>query len=168
MKETKDRLNNNKISAQSIILLFDSLRSMNSKMLVINLNGIVVDESCMKSLGEYVKTNKYIEYIYITSALISDRCIEVLTPYVINNNKILGLSFYRNKLITNKSIPLLIKIIESTKIDSLCIMETSISQKYVLVPLLLRNQLKAGLKTLDLFRKFVNYFCKTIPKNLNS
>ncbi len=70
-----------------------------------------INDECMKSLGEYIKSNKCIEEISLDSNKISDTGIEVLVPYLDDNTTFKQLYLSDNKGITDKSIPYLIEIV---------------------------------------------------------
>ena len=135
-------------------MLFDTLRTTNSSIKGILLSGNEqINDECMKSVGEYVKSNKSIEVILLARTKISDAGIEILAPYLDGNTTFEWLYLKDNNGITDKSIPLFLKIIESSHIQSIDILGTSISQKKVFVIPLASNTVKNGLSDLSLFEK---------------
>ena len=110
-------------------MLFNMLRTTNSSIKEIYLRSYKqINDECMKSLGEYIKSNKYIEGIKLDNNNISDAGIEILVPYLDDNTTFKELSLDGNKGITDKSIPLLLKMIESSHIEDMGIAKTSITQ----------------------------------------
>ncbi len=137
-------------------MLFDMLRTTNSsiKDIDLNYNKQINDES-MKSLGEYIKTNKSIEGILLSDNKISDAGIEILAPYLDGNTTFKQLFMHGNKGITDKSTPLLLKIIESSHIENMDINYTSITQENIVdvYVSLACNTFKYGLTKLNLSDK---------------
>ncbi len=114
-------------------MLFDVRRATNSSIKEVDLqNNKQINDDCMKSLGEYIKSNKSIEEISLSSNKISDTGIEILVPYLNGNTTFKRLYLYENKGITDKSIPLLLKMIESSHIENMDIKLTSITQKNII------------------------------------
>ena len=134
-------------------MLFDMLRTTNSsiKEMWLNNNRQINDE-CIKSLGEYIKYNKSIEVISLNSNKISDAGIEILAPYLDGNTTFKELDLNYNKGITDKSIPLLLKMIESSHIENMDIRGTSITQENIIdiCISLAWNTFKYGSTKLDL------------------
>ncbi len=137
-------------------MLFDMLRTTNSsiKDIDLNYNKQINDES-MKSLGEYIKTNKSIEGILLSDNKISDAGIKILAPYLDGNTTFKRLDLSGNKGITDKSTPLLLKIIESSHIENMDINYTSITQENIVdvYVSLACNTFKYGLTKLNLSDK---------------
>ncbi len=106
------------------------LRITSSSIKEINLRfNEQIDDECMKSLGEYIKSNKSIEEILLGSINISDTVIEILVPYLDGNTTFKRLSLIGNRGITDKSIPYLVKMIESSHMHDLNISGISIKQR---------------------------------------
>lgn len=130
------------------------LRAANSSIKRISLSGHTnIDDKCMRSLGEYIKSNIYIGHIDISWNPVTDTGVEILAPYLYDNTTFKQLNLFGNKGITDKSIPMLIKIIESSHIEYIYIKRTSITQWNVLVIPLAYNVLKSGSNKLDLWNK---------------
>ncbi len=129
------------------------LRTTNSsiKDVYLNFNKEINDE-CMKSLGEYIKHNKSIEGILLARTKISDAGIEILVPYLDGNTTFKGLNLSLIGGITDKSIPLLLKMIESSHIGNIDISYTSITQEDIIdvCVLSISNAFKYGSTKLDL------------------
>ncbi len=114
-------------------MLFDILRAINSSIKEVELDyNNQINEECMKSLGEYIKSNKSIEGISLGYNKISDAGIEILASYLDGNTTFKRLMMDWNKGITDKSIPLLVKMIESSHIENMGIDGTSITQKNII------------------------------------
>ncbi len=137
-------------------MLFDILRTTNSfiKQVYLRDNKQINDE-CMKSFGEYIKYNKTIEEISLSYNTISDAGIEIFAPYLDGNTTFKSLYLKVNEGITDKSIPLLLKMIESSHIENLSVYATSITQKNMIniYVFLATNIIKYDSTTLDLSEK---------------
>ena len=132
-------------------MLFDILKTTNSSLKHIYLSrNKQIDDNCMKSLGEYIKSNKSIEKIWLNDISISDAGIGILVPYLDGNITFKVLWIGDNKGITDKSIPLLMKMIESSCIENVDIRSTSITQMNIIYVLSACNRIKYGSINLDL------------------
>lgn len=109
-----------------------------------------MDDDCMKAFGEYVKSNKHIETVEISSAQISDAGIEILAPYLEGNTTLRCLRLGWNKKITDKSIPLLMKMVETSRIEVMNINETSVTRTDMFIAPLTCNIIKNGTSILNL------------------
>ena len=108
----------------------------------------------MESVGNYIKNNPYIEIIivgnyYSESNEITDKGIEILSPYLEGNKTFKEFRFNGNKGITDKSIPSLMKMIEKTVIINIVVTNTSITDKSIFVVPLVNNILKHGYDKID-------------------
>lgn len=110
----------------------------------------LIDDNCIQSLGELLQNNNTIEQIDIGSNKISDKGIEELLPFSSNNSILNSLNFSKCKGITNKSIPLLIELIEKSKIKNINILGSGITEKNVLVIPLAKSILSD-----DIVNKFI-------------
>ncbi len=137
-------------------MLFDMLRTTNSSIKDIDLSANKqINDECMKSLGEYIKYNKSIEMMWLNNNNISDKGIEILAPHLDGNTTIKYLGLYYNEGITDKSIPFLLKMIESSHIEDIGLHETSITQDNIIdvcIPLA-NNIFKYDSNYLDLSEK---------------
>ena len=132
-------------------MLFDTLKTNNSSIKEIVLqHHKQTDDKCMKSLGEYIKSNKYIEIIWMNYDRISDAGIKILTPYLHGNTTFKALTLDWNKGITDKSIPSFMKMIESSCIEVIGIYFTPITQKNIIYTLSACNAIKNGSTSLIL------------------
>ena len=137
-------------------MLFDMLRTTNSSIKDVWLyRNKQINDECMKSVGECVKYNKYIEGISLIGNTISDTGIEIFVPYLNDNITFKGFFIESNKGITDKSIPLLVKMIESSHIEGMGIYDTSITQENIVdvCVSLACNTFKYGLTKLDLSQR---------------
>ena len=109
----------------------------------------------MESLGNYIKNNPHIKIIILTNYYserneITDKGIEILSTYLEGNKTFKQFRFYGNKGITDKSIPILMKMIETSNIIITDIQRTSITDQNILVVPLVNNILKCGYDIIDL------------------
>ncbi len=142
-KELKNSLNANQITSNGAIILFDRLRRANSHIVDINLSfNYKMNEECMRSLGEYIKSNKSIGIINERYAQISDASIEILASYLEGSTSFKRLYFDGNKYITDLSIPLMTKIIQTSHVEYIGISNTSVTQTNILVVPLAHNTIK--------------------------
>lgn len=141
----------NKITSVGATELFDALKSNNStiKQVYLSYNN-KIDDTCLKSLGEYISKNKHIETISIGGALITDDGIQILLPYLEGNTSLKKFYLSENKGITDKSIPLLVKMIESSNLEDLTVMDSSITQKNPFEFSFIHNMIKCGKDQLQL------------------
>lgn len=147
----QNSLYQNKITSNGAIILFDSLRSMNSRIDDISLGfNTHIDDKCMDSVGEYIKNSKTIETIYLNNTNISDKGLEILASYIDDNIVLRRINFFGNERITETSIPLITKMIELSCIESFIVNGTSITQKRIFDMPIIRNQIKNGAKIIDL------------------
>ncbi len=137
-------------------MLFDSLRNSHSSVKYINIKfNKIFNEVSIKSLGEFIKQSKSIEQILLSDTLVSDSHIEILTPYLNENTTFKCLDISSNKDITDKSIPLMMKMIETSHIEKIRIYHTSITNQAMLeIPLAL-NALKHGANSMKIKIRFV-------------
>jgi len=134
----------NNITSKGASLLFDILNECKLFVERINLSSNWLDDNCMESLGEFIQNSQTIKDINIGYNKITDKGIEILLPYLIGNITIKGLNIYGNEGITDKSVLLLIEIIQKSNIDDIDINETSITNKNILIVPLVENKLKNG------------------------
>ena len=128
-----------------------------------------LDDECMNSLGEFIKTSQTIEHIDIGNAqmfyekinMISDFGIEMIKPYFFGNVSLKIFDVQRNRNITNKSISIFLEIVEKSCIESIDFNGTIGDVKKFGVHFLV-NKLKNGnLKELSLPNWFVFFMAIT-------
>lgn len=153
LKIWKSSLPKNKIGTNGATVLFDKLRESNSSIKKINLaNNLEINDLSMKSLGEYLKSNKNIEEIWLDSCKVSDTDIALLAHYLDGNKTFKHLSLHRNKGITDKSIPLLVKIIDSSHIEDIYLNDTLVTQKNAIIAPSTCKRIKHGANLFDVYQ----------------
>lgn len=152
---TKYSLGYNKITSKGAIKLFNTLQTVNSTVQQVSLAYNPVDDECMNSVGEFIRNSKSIERIQLGSKLMTDAGIEVLAPYLDGNMTLKHLSLFGNNKITDRSVELLSKIIDSSHLETVDIRETSIKQKNAIIIALACNSIKNKSETLDFTSRFV-------------
>ena len=108
----------------------------------------------MESLGNYIKNNPHIEIIDLINFSsernkITDKGIEILSPYLEGNKTFKKLKLDKNKGITDKSIPFLMKMIETLNIINIDTRETSITDPSIFLLPFIINILKYGYDKID-------------------
>ncbi len=101
-----------------------------------------IDDRCMKSLGEYMKNNKSIEFMIMSNTTISDEGIEILTPYLGGNTTFKSFIIENNEKITDKCVLSLVMMVESSHIQRLDIAGTLITQSRHISTKLVHNVIK--------------------------
>lgn len=154
INKNQHSLGYNNITSKGGIYLFDNLNKHKSTISKINLFNNKINDECMESIGNYIKNNPYIEIINLDNYSfkrnqITDKGIEILSPYLEGNKTFKQFIFYFNKGITDKSIPILMKMIETSNITNIDIGSTSITDKNILVVPLVNNILKYGYDKID-------------------
>lgn len=140
MQRLKHSLRNNRIASPGAINLLDTLKAIDAKVYNIMLDeNKQIDDECVKSLGEYIKYNKTIEEISLRGVQISDQGIELLVPYFDGNTTFKHLDLQSNRGITDKSVPLFVKLAELSHVEYIDLHSTSISQKKSLITSLAQN-----------------------------
>ncbi len=143
------RLHYNKITSKGASVLLTTLRESNSTILELALSGNEIDDECMEQLGEFIQSNQNLQVFYV-GRKITDRGIETLSKCMAGNTMLKELYLGYNEGITNKSIPLLIKLIESTHLEELLVQNSSITQINDFIIPLVHNVFKYGSSTLKL------------------
>lgn len=135
-------------------MLFDTLKTSNAKVIGVELGGNEkIGDECMASLGEYIKDNKSISDVRLDGTQVTDHGVEILASYLGGNTTFKRLVFDRCKGITDKSVPVLIKMIETSSIVSVDAYEASISDVGVFAAPISFNIIKRGSDNLDLSGK---------------
>lgn len=107
-------------------------------------NNKAINDTCMESLGEFIKSNKYIEAVYLKGDSITDAGIEIITPYLIGNTNLKNFDVFACLGITDKSLVLLMQMIESSHLEILGIGFTSITNQNTLIVPLVHNVIRHG------------------------
>ena len=101
----------------------------------------MLDDKCMEELGKYIQKNKNIETIDIGSNKITDTGIEILAPFIDETTSLQTFNISFCFGVTDKSIPLLIQMIQKSRIIDL--ISSQLKQDPFIVPLLL-NKIRYG------------------------
>lgn len=109
-----------------------------------------MDEVSIRAVGDYIKDNQYLEILDISRTGITDKSIEVLSDYLVGNNALKELYLNKNEGITGQSIPIIVKIIESSHIGCVRVTTAPKDQVNTLVIPLAQNVMKCELTVLDL------------------
>lgn len=104
----------------------------------------MLDDECMTSLGLYIKSSKSVERVDLSHNFITNQGIRILANYLDGNTSLRLLIINYQNEINDKSIPFLLKMIESSYIQGISIYGTSITRKNELAIPLARNVLKSG------------------------
>lgn len=151
IKMNQNSLTNNQITSVGVSMLLNVLRTSNSSIEKIHLNqNPIIGDDSMFSLGEYIKNNKNIEEINISYTQVSDTGIEILVPYFEGNSTVKRFYIDINQGLTDKSIPLLLKIIELSHIEDIGTRGTRITKYSDILVSLASNRIKYGSNVLDL------------------
>lgn len=134
----------NEITSNGVATLLNALAKQGIPTNKLYLNRNPIDNTCMKSVGEYIKQNKNLEEIGLSVTNISDAGIEIIAPYVCKNTTLTKIFFFGNQAMTDKSLPLFLKMIESTNIERIDLRNTAIQDvKPLLIPMI-HNMIRRG------------------------
>ncbi len=139
-----------KITSKGAIKLFNAFRTSNAKIRAFDVASKSINDTCIESLGEYIKSNKYIEEIAVSDAKFTDQGLEILAPYLDGNTTLKKLSFDNNLKLTDECIPSLLKMIQSSQIRDIGIEDTEIDQKHLLLAPLIINHFRYGSEYLEI------------------
>lgn len=140
----------NHLTSKGAVLLFNTFKRLNSTIRKLWLYRNRLDDECISSLGEYIKSNKTIEIMSIGSNLITDKGIELLAPYLEGNLTFKYLSLYGSRIITDKAITSLTRMVESSHIEDIDIRITLVTDENVLTIPLAHNVIQYGSPKLDI------------------
>ncbi len=141
------------ITSEGTSMICDTLRESGSKITTLSLQNNQLNDNCIFSLGEYIKDNRYIENICIDSNRITDEGIAILSTFMNGDTSLRRLSISGNKGITDKSIPILIKLIQTTRLEDVSMEYTSATHQNTLVIHLARNILRYGYKRMNFYNR---------------
>ncbi len=130
--------------------MFKSLKECNSIVVKLNISNNSLDDACMKSLGELIQNTQNFDTLNLSRNQITSKGIDTLLEYLIGNTVLENLTLFGNHLITDTSIPLLVKVIEQSRIGYLMLQDTSITRKNPLILPLADNVMKYEFKELNL------------------
>lgn len=129
------------MSSKGFEMLLESFIKRDAKYEGIYLENNIVGDACIDAIGKYIQLNKFIKEISFGVG-VSDKGIERLLPYMEGNIVLKKIDLRGNSGITDVSIPLLLKIIETSNIVNASIENTSIYQSNVLNASLIHNKVK--------------------------
>lgn len=157
--ENLNSLSGNQLTSTGASLLVNTLKVNQVTIMKIDLGmNLNLNDTCMKSIGEFIRCNNFIEQLNLRSTQISDTGIEMFVPYLNGNETFKYIDFTWNNRITDKSIPFLIKMIESSSIEKIVIKDTSITEQNILSIPLIENAIKHGSSVLNIDSKWVYHW----------
>lgn len=143
-------MDHNDLTSTGSSILFTSLVKSSLYLKQISLSGNGLDDSCLLLIGEYVQKNRVIESLGLGNNKVSDRGVKMLASSLNGHPSIRCIDLRNNKGISNKSLPTLIKVIESSRISTLHIYGTSVSNVDILAIYLAISDVKCGEDKIDL------------------
>lgn len=163
-------MNWNFMSSESTVMLLNSLKQNKMHLISINFQHNELDDDCLKAIGEYIVDNDRIESIWIgNNNKITDEGVKTLSTFIMNSKSLLILGLREIVNITNASTPALMQMIESSEIEELNIMGTSIVPQTIFAAALAINKLKHKAKSISFYGMEINdddvkRFCDGIRK----
>lgn len=136
-----------------VSMVFDTLREIKSTVKNINLAANEFDDECMPSIGKFIKESKFLISLNLSENYISDKGIEILCDSLVGNITLKELNLSNIEGITDKSVPLLMKLVESGYLEIINIEGTLISNKNVFVLQIAINSLRSSPKSIILYDK---------------
>lgn len=154
----------NKITSKGASLLFDFLREYKINVESIVLASNQIDDSCVTTLGDFLKGNLSIESIDLSGMMqdtygkLTDKGMETLSQYMDRSCSLKRLNISRNNLITDVGLPYLYKIITGSMIKELIFWGTSIKSSGPLIFVAIEmNKLKIGEPKISISNRYVCY-----------
>ncbi len=134
-------------------MLFDKLGESSMFLKCIDIYEMdIYGKDYVKLFCEYLQKkkekNKGMETLNLIKKNISDDEIEMLSKYLEGNNSLEGIYMFDNPLVTDRSVPTLLKIIESTNIKDLHATSTSIKNHKEIMIALAKNIVMKGFKAI--------------------
>ena len=126
------------------------MKEANSSVLKIHLSLNHLFDDCMKSLGEYIQANKFIEQVSIGYNSITATGIDILRPFLYGNNTFKCLSLGSCYGLKSETASTLSKIIESSRIESLDFNVIPLASNNLIAVSLVQNVLKCGSSKMNL------------------
>lgn len=142
--------------------MFNALKEYRSICSNISLEFNQLNAECMKSLGEFIQNNPYLERLILGVNSINDKGIGILAEYLVGNTALKFLDISRNIGITDASIPVITKMIESSHIIDITIFNTSISNENILIVPIANNKNKCGCTRLSLAQSLVIIYLRNM------
>lgn len=134
--------------------LLERFEKAQCKMNFIGISSNNIDNSCMVPLGKFLQRNPTFRGIRIGHQ-IDDEGINAISPYLMKETELRTFDVGGNKRITDKSIPIISKILEKSQISSFEVGETSIKDDHHLLLLQDINLIKNGAEKIDIGERYV-------------
>lgn len=119
-------LNVNEITSKGASYLLTRFKECNSTLTYLTLSSNLLDDNCMKQVGEYIQESEYLFGLSIGNN-VTDEGIEILSQHLIGNTTLKELWLSLNAGITDISSPYLFEIAKRSSISKLNLHGTSIS-----------------------------------------
>ncbi len=104
------------------------------------------DDDIMPSLGDFIKNNPSLESIQIgrdrvesENKSITNHGLKILSEYLVGNTSLLSVDLYGQTGITDEALPTLKTIIQTTRIGTIVVSKTSITETSDFYRLLAQN-----------------------------
>lgn len=124
-----NRLRNHNISSNGLITLVQSLQSIDSNLVSIDLYGNKLNDDCMTCIGELIRNKKSLQNVLLGKNDISDAGIVVIGEYLIGNTTMKWIGLQDNLKITEQSLPILSEIAKRSHVNRIGLQNTSISEE---------------------------------------
>lgn len=108
-----------------------------------------MDDECVYSLGELIRSSETIEDIVISKNKITDKGMEILSDYLKDKKLLKRLDLNGNKGITDKLVICLLNMLDLSHIDFMDISGTSITQHSEIAIFLEINKVKNGFEKIS-------------------
>lgn len=140
------------ISSNTASRLFETLKECKSGISELVLCSNQIDDACMKSLGEYIHENECLKSIKLNDNQITDEGVKILSTFMDSNSCLRTIDLSGNKGVTDESISLLLKIMESSNHLMIRVENTSIGDTSDTITRFATNLLSSQEGELDLSR----------------
>lgn len=150
-------LGGNRITSKGATRLFDMLNHHASPLSIISidLSHNQLDDKCLKSVARFVNRTPSIQSVWVSECNINDKALKAFEDTLSVDTKLEYLGLNGNKDITDKSIIVLMKLLEKSRIEILDLNETSVTYSNLLIIPLSLNSLKNGASEINLNGKCV-------------
>ena len=141
-------MGDNFITSKGATLLFDTLKICKS-IVVLYIGWNEIDENCVESLGEFIKSCPTLKKLDLSGKIFGDRIsmgqlndefVKKLFPFIKGNKNLESIDFSNNEKITNESISYLVEIIETSNINDININKTSLSSSSIIHLMLVNSK----------------------------
>jgi len=120
----------NLITSEGINIFFNQLISNKKNHLkCINLSENMLDDSCIESLGQLIKSKKSIEELFLRKNKLTDKGIETLSHCIIGDTSLSILDISGNDGVTNNSYEYLKNMVQQSSIRTLNLTYSSLSKE---------------------------------------